>query len=950
MKKVLRILLILILVILTFLVATPLLFKKQLLEKAREVANTSVNAEVDFDDFSLSFFKDFPRLTVSLSGVSVVGIDVFDGDTLVSFEQFSATVNLLSLVKKEAIQVRGILLDQPRISGIILEDGSVNWDIARESELVVEEEADTSSSASPDLNVELKRFEIRNARISYDDRSSAMKATLDGFNFILSGDLGLEHTVLELQAGAERVNILMGGVRLVKNAVLEVVINLDADLVNSVFTLQDNSFAINELVLLLEGMVSLPENGDMAVDMSFATKETSFKSLLSMVPAVYMRDFEDVETDGQLALSGTIKGTMTDDHTPSADISLKVDKARFAYPDLPKSVENIQIDVDIHFDGIQNDNSKVDVNTFHVELGDNPVDLEAHVITPISDPQINAILKANIDFATLSDVVPMEDVNLKGILDARLDVMGKMSSIENEEYEDFKADGIIKLQQFELKSPDIPQPVFINSTVMKFSPKYVELSEFDANIGSSDIQMNGRLENFIPFIFDEYGTVSGTLDLNSNLLDLNELMGADPEGGENPSEDETMADVEGGETDGESSDSAAMSVVEIPGNIDFVFQSTIKKVIYDNLEIDNLYGLIIVRDQKLTMKNLNLDVLEGSVVINGEYNTQDIEAPVVDFSMDIRKIDIPEAFNTFVTIQKLAPVAERTSGKVSTKLEFTSLLDSAMMPVMNSIVGRGNLASEIIQIDNSQTFAKIGEVLNTDKYDVITMEDIDIKYSIRDGRVYIQPYQTEIFGSELIMKGDQGIDQTMNYEIKMKIPRSELGGTAQSAVAGMVAMAASQGINLDPGETIDVKFMVTGTFSDPKVRPMFEEGARQVTEELKEQVQEIIDEKLEEVKQDAREEVNKEAEKIMEDAREQAERVKYEAKLAGEELVKTAEAEGQNLIKQAGSNPLKKYGAETAAKKMKTEAEKRARQLEDEAAIKADNIIKTAQENADKLK
>ena len=99
MKKILRILLILILVILIALIVTPVLFKKQLLEKAKEVANTSVNAKIDFSDLKLSFFKDFPRLTASLYDVSVVGIETFEGDTLVAFDQFSATVNVMSLVK-----------------------------------------------------------------------------------------------------------------------------------------------------------------------------------------------------------------------------------------------------------------------------------------------------------------------------------------------------------------------------------------------------------------------------------------------------------------------------------------------------------------------------------------------------------------------------------------------------------------------------------------------------------------------------------------------------------------------------------------------------------------------------------------------------------------------------------------------------------------------------------
>ncbi|MCK4749730.1 MAG: AsmA family protein, partial [Bacteroidales bacterium] len=196
MKKILRVFLILILLILTVLIVTPLLFKKQLMDKAKELANTSVNASVDFADLKLSFFKDFPRLTTSMYAVSVVGIEAFEGDTLVAFDQFSATVNVMSLLRKEAIKVRGILLDRPRISAIVLEDGTANWDIAKETEKVEEEEADTTGSGSMDLKVALKKFEIRNARISYDDRSSAMKASLDGFNFLLSGDLGTDHTSL----------------------------------------------------------------------------------------------------------------------------------------------------------------------------------------------------------------------------------------------------------------------------------------------------------------------------------------------------------------------------------------------------------------------------------------------------------------------------------------------------------------------------------------------------------------------------------------------------------------------------------------------------------------------------------------------------------------------------------------------------------------------------------
>ena len=931
MKKILRILLIVILAILAALIVTPLLFKQQLFDKAKEVANSSVNARIDFSDLKLSFFKDFPRLTTSLYDVSVVGIGVFENDTLVAFDEFSATVNLVSLVKKEAIRVRGVLLDHPRINGLVLEDGTANWDIAQETGKAEEEVVDTTAQGSMDLKVALKKFEIRDALISFSDLSNGMEVSLEDFNFLLSGDLAMDRTSLELASTTEKLNFVMDGIRYIRDAMLDIHINLDADLLNSVFTLEDNSFAINDLVLLLDGSVTMPENEDMSVDMSFATRETSFKSLLSMVPAIYMKDFEEVETNGQMTLSGSIKGKMTEEHTPSADLKLLVENAMFNYPELPKSAQNIHIDVGVHYDGVQNDNSVVDVNTFHLELGDNPVDFKMHMITPVSDPQVNAELQASIDFSTLADVIPLEDMNLAGFLDANIDLMGRMSSIENERYDEFKADGKLEIREFELEAPDIPKPVFIHHTIMNFSPQFVELKDFNAGIGSSDIHLRGNLENFLSFIFED-GTIRGTLELSSNLLDLNELM---PE--EAVEEESTE-------------DSLVLSVIEVPANVDFTFQSDLKKVLFDNLDIDNLHGIIRVRDQRVILQNLNLDILQGKIALSGEYNTQDIKSPFVELSLDVSKIDIPSAFKAFVTVQKLAPIAERTSGTVSTRLDFTSFLDEEMMPVMNSIVGVGNLRSEFLQINNSQTFEKIGDLLKSDRFKVITMENLVLNYSIRNGRVYIQPYETRIGKSDLIMKGDQGIDQTMNYEVMMKIPRTELGSTAQAGLDELSSLAAAQGIVLDPGETVDVKFMVTGTFSDPKIRPVFEEGVKNITKQVREQVREQVEEKVEEVREEVKEEINREAERILAEANKRADLLKQEAKNAGDELIRLAEEEGQKRIREAGSNPIKKVAAEQYSRTLKSEAEKKAKKLEEEAGQKAEDIMKKAQEQADRLK
>jgi hypothetical protein len=708
-------------------------------------------------------------------------------------------------------------------------------------------------------------------------------------------------------------------------------LNVDADLANSVYTLKENSVALNALELRFDGKVGMPDDSTISVDMTFNTPSTGFKSLLSMIPAVFMKDFQDVQTDGKLSLNGKISGILRGNVTPSATVELIVDNARFSYPDLPKSAENININAKVNYDGVQNDNSVVDVNRFHLELGGNPVDLKLHMITPMSDPQVNAQLKAKIDFGSIKDVIPLEDISITGMLDANIDMIGKMSSIENERYDEFKADGTVRLQDFEFRSPDVPQPVKIRQTILNFTSRVVQLESFDANIGASDIQLKGNLENFIPYLLDD-GIVKGSLDLNSRLLDLNEFL------------------AEGEEEEVTTEDTTALTVFEVPGNIDFTIASDLKRLKYDKIDIENVKGQILVRDKKILLTNLSMNLLQGSMAMSGEYNTQNIETPFVDLKMDIETVDIQSAFNSLNTIRMLAPVAERARGKVSTSLSLTSFLDQHMSPVLNSLIGTGRLMSNSVEINNSKTFEKIGAFLKNDKLKVLGLNDLDVDFEVRNGRVYVKPFDINVGKYKLNISGDQGIDKSMNYSMLMNVPKSELGSGAGSALDGLTSLASQQGLQLGVGDAIDINFLVTGTLLDPQVKPLFGKVTGNIREQVKEQAKERVTEEVEQVKQNVKEEVNKQAETILKEAEENAQKVRDEAKRAGEELVKAADTQGQKLIKEAGTNPIKKRIAEETARKLKSEAEEKAQKMEEEADKRADQILNEARQKADKLK
>ena len=69
----------------------------------------------------------------------------------------------------------------------------------------------------------------------------------------------------------------------------------------------------------------------------------------------------------------------------------------------------------------------------------------------------------------------------------------------------------------------------------------------------------------------------------------------------------------------------------------------------------------------------------------------------------------------------------------------------------------------------------------------------------------------------MLIGGDQGLDQTMNYTVGINIPRSELGAAANAAIDNLISKATSAGLKIDPLENLTIQAKVRGTFNDPKV-------------------------------------------------------------------------------------------------------------------------------------
>lgn len=928
MKKFLKIFGFTFLTLILIIIALPFIFKGKIVELVKEETNAMLNAKVDFGEFDMGLISTFPNFNFEIENVKVEGIEKFEGVTLADVKKLSLKVDLMSVISGEEINIKSIYINEPKITAMVLADTSANWDIVKETGEVVEEEVSEESSSSFKLG--LKDLTIENGYVLYKDETMDLFTEIKGLNFNLNGDMTADVTNLNTLTTIDEFNLGMEGIDYMKKAVIRADAKIEADLVNSKYTFKENEFTVNELVLGMDGWLEMPSD-DIDMELSFGAKQTEFKTILSMVPAVYMTDFASVKTSGKIALYGNARGTYNETKLPAFDLSLLIDNAMFKYPDLPKSVNNIIVDLKIENPDGDIDHTVVDLKKFHMELAGNPIDANLLVKTPISDADIKASLKANFSLASLQDVMPLEGDQLNGDIKSDLSVSGRVSALEQERYQDFNAEGSFGLANMNYKSDSLTYEVFINALMLNFSPQFVELAQFDSKIGKTDLQANGRIDNIISYVFSDDEELVGSFNVTSNLLDLNEFM----------TEEETTTSEEASSPEEE-----PLAVIEVPKNINFTLKSKFNKVIYDNIEIDNMNGLLTVKNQKVSMDNLDMNLLDGAMVMDGYYETTNPVEPSFNFDMDIKDFDVEKVATTFNSITEMAPIVKNCKGKFGTKLEINGVFDEKMEPNLNTLNGNGNMKTKNMQIVDFKAMNKLADVLKNEKLRKIDINDVNISYQIKDGRVHTDPFDVKMGNTKGTMSGSSGIDQTIDYTMALKIPSKDLGVSA--AMDKMNTQASGLGLDLKAAETVDVDVEIGGTFTEPKVSTSLKGAATSIIDNVKEQVKDKINEEVDKAKDKALEEAKKQAQNLKDEAKKQADKLRAEGKNAANEIRAKANAEAEKL-KNKGGNFLEKKANEIAAKKLVEEGEKQAQKVENEANNKANDVEAKAQKEADKL-
>ncbi len=800
MKKIFKIIGSSLVVIILLLIATPFLFQSQIKESVKTFLNDSVNAQIDFEDVSLSLFSSFPQANVTVQNLKIVNQQTFEGETFAAVKSISFDMSVQELFKNETdgpIVVKSIQIDEAILTIKSDEFGNTNYDIAKETE-----DASTESDTNFKLNIE--DYAIRNSAVTYIDEASKTVVNISALNHSGKGnfstDLSEINTTTEalVSFSVDSTNYLNAN-----SVKLDALIALD--LIENKYTFKENKFVINQLALEFDGFVKLLEDGS-ELDITFKNTDSTFKEFLAVIPETYSKDIEGVTTTGSFKVEGFVKGLVTETSIPKMDIKMVSNNASFKYPSLPKSVEDISINASIKNDSGNADDTYISIRDLQFRIDQDVFKSSAMIKNFTKNILVDATVDGTLNLANISKAYPVElDTELSGTLKAKLHTVFDMNAIETNAYERTKNNGSIAVTDFVFSSDELVNPLHISNVDIQFKPGMVTLQSFAATTGKSDLAATGTITNLLGFLLSDK-TLQGDFKLNSNTFAVSDFMA---------------------ESSGESTETEPTESLKIPAFLDCTLTADAKTVLYDNLTLEDVKGTVILKDEKATLKDMSSRIFDGNLTINGTVDTQP-DTPTFDMDLGVDSFDISQSFSSLELLQKIAPIAKAMQGKLNSTFKISGDLTNDFTPDLNSITGDAfaELLTTKVEPKNAAVFNELEGALSFVDFDKLDLKDLKTNIDFKNGAVNVHPFDVNYEDIKITVAGSHGFDKTMGYNAVFQVPAKYFGKEVNSLIATIGDAEAVKNL------TIPVTATIGGSYTSPKVSTDLTSGVSSLTKQL----------------------------------------------------------------------------------------------------------------------
>ena len=419
----------------------------------------------------------------------------------------------------------------------------------------------------------------------------------------------------------------------------------------------------------------------------------------------------------------------------------------------------------------------------------NPMYFNA-TLSDFSDLAYNAKIKGELNVGRIYQVFSRKGVDVTGYAKADLSLKGKQSYATTGQYDKLDNRGTILLRNIKATSELFPKAFFIKQGNFRFQNEKMWFEKFYASYGKSDFDINGYLLNTINYFLESHGTLNGSFNMKSKLINVDEFMAL--EKGENT--DRNL------EVEYAKEDHPKMSgVVIIPKNLNVSLTANADKVEYNGLVLNKLSGKVGVAKGGFFLENTTFDIIDCILGIDATYKDETPTSAHFAAHFTAKDFSVQRAYKEIPMFHDMVTAAEKAHGIISVDYTVKGDLNGNMGPIYESLEGRGTLNLRDVEVKGLKLFDGISSQTGQKGLNNPDLKGIEIQSTIDNNLIHIEPFTFSVASFRPTIKGTTSFDGLLDLRMRLGLP---------------------------PGGLVGFPIVITGTHEDPKIKIFSKTGQK----------------------------------------------------------------------------------------------------------------------------
>ena len=332
----------------------------------------------------------------------------------------------------------------------------------------------------------------------------------------------------------------------------------------------------------------------------------------------------------------------------------------------------------------------------------------------------------------------------------------------------------INLKQGELAMPErLPEIVRIPSVDFKYSNREMNINNARVELGRSDLNLRGNVRNIGKW-FRHEDVLQGELEVVSNHCDANQLMAwfSADKGAE-----EESPSAEGGLSANESERSVSDSGLSgeadpflVPTDVDLALKTHMQEVEIFNQEAKDLKGGLYIKDGTVILDEMGFVCRAAKLQLTAMYRTPRRNHLYVGLDYHMIDVDIDELLSMIPEIEEMVPMLSSFKGAAQFHLAAETYMNSQYKPKMSTLRGAASLTAKDLVVLDGKTFDQIAKLLMFKKKTENKIDSLNAEITIYKNEIDIYPLCVQMDNYMVALGGRHRTDMTFNYDINVLSP------------------------------------------------------------------------------------------------------------------------------------------------------------------------------------